>query len=620
MKTLKKDIHTLSKKYIKVNPLDINENSLSSLVLYSILRDPYCKDRFLYINLYNGIDDDYILYHKDLVGIYGVTNQTVRNAHILFNTNSYETGPLIEREFLTEDNKNYLKKIKVIFEKNLDDFENLIKELNLNTKKEEYGYLIKFLRKISGKDHEDTFMSILKEVINLDMTEAEYELYSQKNKYKDYGKNFYKQEMTEFERTYEIVDKYCKEKFHRKEYEILISKLRQKNSESSIKDPEELSEYKSKCLKKDKKSLLEYFQDSDEEYLDYRLNTLRNNKILYNNSFIKVYDLLENDFNNPNLIKNIMSLSGLQRAEFKKAIIEINNLLKFKSIEYLLKEYEKPINLIKEQIYKKHPEFKESPKGIQRKLEIFDADKTTDDIFERYTKNVDYLDLHYKNGYYTSIVTPIISGIAEIGYYRDHNYKHDNETFYILKNKFETEMFSCIKKNRNIESNYESLNNISVDIIDSFNCVHNIEEYSENIKSFFNKMIEDRKDLCDVIKIECLDSPKFTENQIQKLYNIIREVIRDNPDTIIFEELSNRTIVGGYDLTKAKKEVLEKLNSKEITKSDVLKIFKLMTYDNKEFKDILETDDYSERKEKIISFISEKIATCKEKKTLKIKV
>lgn len=112
MKTLKKDIHTLSKKYIKINPLDINENSLSALVLYSILRDPYCNDRFSYINLYEGISDDYILYHKDLNNIYGVTNQNVRNVHILFNTNSYEEGHLIEREFLTEDNKNYLKKIK----------------------------------------------------------------------------------------------------------------------------------------------------------------------------------------------------------------------------------------------------------------------------------------------------------------------------------------------------------------------------------------------------------------------------------------------------------------------------------------------------------------------------
>jgi len=226
---------------------------------------------------------------------------------------------------------------------------------------------------------------------------------------------------------------------------------------------------------------------------------------------------------------------------------------------------------------------------------IIEEEKTT--YFYPYLKNIDYLDLHYKN-YYTSIVTPIISGIAEIGYYRDHNYKHEDETFYILKNKFETEMFSCIKRDRKIESNYKNLNNISVDVIDSFNCVHNVEEYSESIKDFFNKMILDRKSYCDVIKLECLDSPKFTEYEIQKLYNILREVIKDNPDTIILEELSNRTIVSGYDLTKAKKEVLEKFNEKEISKSDVLKIFKLMSYDNTDFKNILEIDDYSERKEK----------------------
>lgn len=620
MKTLKKDIHTLSKKYIKVNPLDINENSLSALVLYSILRDPYCNDRFSYINLYYGIDDDYILYHKDLNNIYGVTNQTVKCVHILFNANSYEQGPLIKREFLTEDNKNYLKKIKVLFEKNLNDFENLIKELKLNTKKEEYGYLIQFLRKVSGKDYEDTFMSILKEVINLDMTEEEYEIYSKKNKYKDYGRNFYKQEITDSERVVEILDKYFKEKFNKEEYKILECKLKEKFNESLIEDPKELIKYKSNCIARDKNKILEYFKEYDEEDLDYRLNNLRNNKILYNNSFLKVYDLLENDFNNPNLIKNILSLSGLQISEFKKAIIEINNLLKFKSVDVLLKEYEKPINLIKEQIYKKHPEFKENPKEIQRKLEIFNADENTDDIFERYTKNIDYLDLHYKNGYYTNTVTPIISGIAEIGYYRDRNYKHEDETFYILKNKFETEMFSCIKKDRKIESNYENLNNISVDVIDSFNCVHNVEEYSESIKDFFNKMILDRKSYCDVIKLECLDTPKFTEYEIQKLYNILREVIKDNPDTIILEELSNRTIVGGYDLTKAKKEVLEKFNEKEISKSDVLKIFKLMSYDNTDFKNILEIDDYSERKEKISLFISDKMNEIKEKKKIKIKV
>lgn len=620
MKTLKKDIHTLSKKYIKVNPLDINENSLSALVLYSILRDPYCKDRFSYINLYDGIEDDYILYHKELNNIYGVTNQTVSSTHILFNANSYEQGPLIERELLTEDNRNYLKKIKEVFEKNLNDFENLIKELNLNTKKEEYGYLIQFLRKISGKDHEDNFISILKEVINLDMTEEEYEIYSKNNKYKDYGKNFYKEEMTNSERVVEILDKYFKEKFNKEEYKILKYKLIEKFNESSIEDPEELIRYKSNCLDRNKNKILEYFKDNDEEYLDYRLNTLRNNKILYNNSFLKVYDLLENEFNNPNLIKNIISLSGLQRAELKKAVLEINNLLKLKSVDILLKEYEKPIKLIKEQIYKKHPEFKENPKDIQRNLEIFDADTDTEDIFERYTQNVDYLDLHFKNGYYTSIVTPIISGIAEIGYYRDRNYKHNNETFYILKNKFETEMFSCIKKDRKIEFNYESLDNVSINIIDSFNCIYNIEEYSKNIKEFLNKMIVDRKDYCDVIILECLDSPKFKESEIKSLYNIIKDVIRDNPDTIIVESLSNRTIVGGYDLTKSKKEVLEKFNNKEISKSDVIKIFKLISYDNEEFKNILEVDDYSERKEKISLFISEKINEFKEKKKLKIKV
>lgn len=299
MKTLKKDIHTLSKKYIKINPLNINENSLSALVLYSILRDPYCNDRFSYINLYEGISDDYILYHKDLNNIYGVTNQNVRNVHILFNTNSYEEGPIIEKEFLTEDNKNYLKKIKVVFEKNLNDLENLIKELKLNTKKEEYDYLIKFLRKVSGRDHDDNFMSILKEVINLDMTEEEYEIYCKKNKYKDYGKNFYKKEMTDSERFIEILDKYFKEKFNKEEYKILACKLKEKFNESSIEDPKELIKYKSNCIARDKNKILEYFKDPDEEYLDYRLNNLRNNKILYNNSFLKVYDLLENDFNNP---------------------------------------------------------------------------------------------------------------------------------------------------------------------------------------------------------------------------------------------------------------------------------------------------------------------------------
>ncbi len=621
MKTLKKDIHTLSKKYIKVNSLDINENSLSALVLYSILRDPYCKDRFGYIDIYNGLNDDYILSHKTLNRVYGITNQTTGARHLIFNYNDYEHGPLIEKELLTEDNKNYLKKIKVVFENNLSDFENLINELKLNTKKEEYDYLIKFLRKVNGKDYEDNFISIIKEFINLEMTEDEYEMYSKKNKYKDYGRNFYKEDISDIDRKIEIIKNYCKLKFNKDEYEILLNKLDEKYDETKIKDENKFQSFKLQYSKINRQKLLKHYELESEDFLDYKLNILRNNKFLYNNSFLKVYDLIDKDFNNPQLIKNIISLSGMQRAELKKVIIEINDLLKFKTVDYLLKEYENPINLIKEQIYKKHPEFKESPINIERNLEIFNADNDSDNIYDNYIKNVDYLDLHYKNGY-SSMVTPIISGIAELGYYRDSNYQHENENFYILKNKFETEILSCIKKNRKIEYDYDVLNNISVDIIDSFNCIHNIDEYTEIIKDFFNKMVKNRKDFCDVIILDCLDSPKFTENEIRKIYNIIKEVIKDNPDTIFVEELSNRTIVGGYDLTKAKKVVLEKFNKKEISKSDVLKIFKLITLENQEFQNIVQSTEYnySERKEKLNIFIFEKLAELNDTKKLKIKV
>lgn len=571
MNNLKSDIYKLSKSLLKEIECDLSDIELAAIVTYSILNKGYCKGAYDYINLTKNIYDEYAVGHFSLSEIYGCTNQRVNSTLISFNKKDSDFFNTEANELdwvnivISNKEKEYLNKLNNIIKNNYNNFYSEIIKLN---EEEDNKELFELLIEKNHTKKENCFFKLLENIIPNKFFENEYENFQNKYRIKNYFR-LNPNESVSITEIRSIVDNIF-EYNHKK---IILKAFDSENDDYII-----IAE----CLDNmniNKKDLKE-FRNSN-KYKDSLLEKL--DIVLYEN--ISIED---------KLIKLIsyslkMKLNAIELSVFFDKII--SNL----TVEDIKNKYKKEIDLIENKIYKKYPDLLKDINNININLTNIKTSEICEykNYLNYYEKNPNVIEFHMKNGNYSNSETCVISGIAEPGY--EHNWYNSNsneeENYVELRNSLEVISLFKVKKDRNFQSrlSYENLNNVKCYKLYSLDILNREDIDINIIKISLKNILEEIKNKEIILVHDFIRSPKFTEDQKEKLTNVMKEIEEEYKDIIFIDEHPN-----GDDrlLLTLKSQLIELIDHGKINFKTAIDVNKELNFNNIEVKKLSNIDTY----------------------------
>lgn len=567
MNNLKSDIYKLSKALLKEIDCDLSDIELAAIVTYSILNKGYCKGAYNYINLTKNIYDEYAVGHLELNEIYGYTNQKVNSTLISFNkkdSDFFNTEANVldwSNLIINNKEKEYLNRFNDIIRNKFNNFFPEIIKLNEEENNKEIFELIieKFFTK---KDN--CFFKLLQHIIPNKFSENEYENF--KNKYKI--KNYNRLETNE--------------NISRTDISLILEDISSYNQRRTLEKAFSPDHYDYMIIDE----CLDKMKINKKDLKDFR----KSNK--YKDSFLEKVDIVIDE--NLTVEDKILTLVK-SSSKMKLNAIELSNffdkLMNNLTVEDIEEKYKKEINLIENKIYKKYPDLLKNINNLDINLKNITTSENNEygNYLNYYEKNPNIIEFHMNNGAYSNYETCVISGITAPGY--SHTWADENEDYVEIRNSLEVIALLNVKKDRKFQSrlSYQDLDNIKCYKIYSLDILNRDDLNINVVKISLKNILEEIKDKDTILVHDFIRSPKFTENQKEKLKNAMKEIEEDYKDIIFIDEHPN-----GDDrlILRLKSQLMKMVENKIIDFKTAIEVNKEMNFNNIEVKKLNNLDTY----------------------------
>lgn len=572
--SIKNDVFKWSKKIVEKQGLEIEQEELASMALYNIYKQPYFQDQNDFLKLHRNIFDEISLGVYGLNKIGGFDNPTINHLNVqFFNTRSkdYQDYFVISEKILRTEKELTEIAIFLAILKQSKSFYDLIKNIENYESKNDTLFLSKIIINTNENTYEDgSLLGVL-----------------------DYFTD-YKEHNTEKEF---ILEFKTKKDLHRKS---IVSRLDDRLFLDY--DIKELMKGNKPIDSMGKNALYNLTGLSNMELSD--LDTFKNNHPeMYEKSLYKIFVEMDT--------KEERMLYVYNKDYFdndKKSLIDkINNMLDKDSVDYILNQYKKELDIILKETIKKYPEIgynsiHEGKKEIvikeyessseyyimrdnhikNSKLEIFQQQQG----IERHFETTKGLNIYGKKYFYKTKFAAM---------------KNDLEEFAVVE--------SFTRNSLKLEHQYLNMNSLYI-------C--NLQDIGRGLKqddlvNLYSELIKTMSKDNFIVSYDLYDRRNLKESNLDVMnYNIIQKLKSDFPDIIFYND-GMKIEIDDYKMAEFKSEILgyaveDGLNREELIKIDkkiekFIKSDKFTDYQNLDYgkeKNLFTENLYKEFAKKVV--------------------
>jgi hypothetical protein len=532
--SIKNDVFKWSKKIVEKQGLEIEPEELASMALYNIYNQPYFQDKNAFLKLHKNLFDEISL------GVYGLnkvvdTSSMTNHLNVqFFNSRSkdYQDNYVVKDKILkTEQEMKDLSVLLAIL-KQSDLFTDLIKNIEDYESTNDTLFLSKIIISLNENTYEDgSLLGTLDYFID----------YKEKNTEKEFDLEFK-----------------TKKDLHRK-------------SRVSRIDDRLFTYYNIKELMKGNKSISDIDGNSLEQLTGLKhmkLSDLDNFKKkhpeMYEKSLYRIF--IENKDPEQRMI--YMYEKNFFQDDKKELIKKIHNELEKESVDYLLSQYKKELDLILKETIKKYPEI-----GYEN---IHEGKK--DIVFKEYENSSEYYVM--KDNYIKDSKLEIFQ--QESGIERHFEVIKGLNIYgkkYFYKNKFavmknDLEEFAVIEsfEKDSFTREYNSLNMKSLYICNLQDIGRGVNQ--EDLVKLYSELIKTIKKDTFIVSYDLYDRRNLKENNFDIInYNIIQRLKTEFPDLIFYND-GMKIDKDNYAMAEIKKDMLIHADEAGLNREELIKLDK----------------------------------------------